>query len=275
MIDLQYKQDGHMTDNLQNFYQDHWIEVEPERMARYEEMFQWREFHEALIAPAQIGEGHIVADYGCGPGALSIELARRVGPSGKIIALDINREFLQRTRMFAEKEGLAELVDTQLMQDERIPVDDQSVDRVVCKNVLEYVPDPAMTIREFHRILKPGGIAHVSDSDWGCIVLEPLGERFRHIMSAAEVAFRTPLIGRSLYGLFRNAGFRDIQVQIIANPDTVGGMRPVLNNMVSYARTSGQVEEAELTSFIKDVDRAVEAHTYLALLPQFLVTGTA
>ena len=33
---------------------DHWIEVEPERMERYEAMFQWREFHEALIAPAEI-----------------------------------------------------------------------------------------------------------------------------------------------------------------------------------------------------------------------------
>ena len=47
------------------------------------------------------------------------------------------------------------------------------------------------------------------------IVLEPLGERFIRIMSAANVAFRTPLIGRSLCGLFRQAGFRDIRVQLL------------------------------------------------------------
>ena len=262
-----------MTDSLDNFYQDHWVEVEPERMERYTEMFQWREFHEALIAPAEIKAGLIVADYGCGPGGLAIELARRVGKSGKVIALDINQEFLARTRSLAQEAGVG--VDARLMEDDRIPVDDQAVDRVVCKNVLEYVPDPQLTIHEFHRILKPGGIAHVTDSDWGTIVLEPLGERFSRIMSAANVAFRTPLIGRSLYGFFREAGFQDIHIQIIANADTAGGMRPVLHNMVTYARTSGQIEEAELASFIEDVDRAIEEQTYLALLPQFLVTGRA
>ena len=160
------------------------------------------------------------------------------------------------------------------MEGERIPVDDAAVDRVVCKNVLEYVPDPAATIREFHRIVKPGGIVHVSDSDWGGVVLEPLGERFTHLMSGASVAFRTPLIARRLYGLFRETGFRDIRVQILANPDTTGGLRSVVYNMASYARTSGRIDEAEIAAFLRDVDRAIEAQTFFALLPQFLVTAT-
>jgi len=261
--------------SLETYYRDHWIEVEAERMARYEVMFQWRDGHEILIAPAEIGPGQVVVDYGCGPGGLAIELARRVGAHGRVIGLDINPEFLARTRALAQDQGLTDRVETIAIEGVTLPLAARTVDRVLCKNVLEYVPDPQTTITEFHRILRPGGIAHVSDSDWGAVVFEPARERFARIMAAAGVAFRTPLIGRSLYGMFRRAGFRDIRVKVLANADTTGALSSVLRNMASYARTSGQIDAAEIDAFIDDVDRALESQTYLAVLPQFLVTGRA
>jgi ubiquinone/menaquinone biosynthesis C-methylase UbiE len=264
-----------MADNLGHYYQDHWAEVDSERMARYEAMFQWRDGHEALIAPAEVAPGQVVVDYGCGPGALSVELARRVGEMGQIIALDINQDFLAKSQTLAQNNGLGTRIETRVVEGEDIPVDDQSVDRVLCKNVLEYVPDPETTIREFHRILKPGGIAHVSDSDWGAVVLEPLGDRFTELMAAASIAFRTPLIGRKLYGIFRKVGFKNIRVQVLTTADTVGGLRPVLHNMASYARVSDRLSEEKIASFLEDTDRAIEDETYLALLPQFLVTAEA
>jgi ubiquinone/menaquinone biosynthesis C-methylase UbiE len=96
--------------DAETYYQDHWLEIEAERLEAYEEMFQWRDALEPLIAPAELAQGHTVVDYGCGPGHLSMELARRVGPSGQIWSLDINREFLQRTRDRADAEGIADRV---------------------------------------------------------------------------------------------------------------------------------------------------------------------
>ena len=261
-----------MTD-LETYYRDHWIEVEPERMERYEAMFEWRDGQSVLIAPADIDAGQTVADYGCGPGGLAVELARRVGDTGKVIGLDINPEFLTRTHARAERDGVGDRIETRLVEGNTLPLEDDSVDRVVCKNVLEYVPDPQATINEFRRIVRPGGIAHVSDSDWGAVVFEPAREQFARIMSAAAVAFRTPLIGRSLYGMFRQAGFDVVQVQVLAAADISGGLQSVLRNMSGYALTSGKIDQAEADAFLAEVDSALENDTYFAVLPQFLVTG--
>ena len=260
-----------------NFYQSHWVDVEPERRARYEEMFQWRDSSEPLIASANVAEGQTVVDYGCGPGGLAIELARRVGAAGRVYGVDLNAGFLETTRARAAEAGVLDQLETRLMEGESIPIDGGAADRVICKNVMEYVPDPGQTLTEFHRVLKPGGIAHVIDSDWGVFMYESGNrqdaEDFAEVMRGAQIAFRTPHIGRRLYGLFRSAGFDDISVRVLAGADIKGNMRSVLTNMATYARQSGDVPEELLERFAAGMDAAVEAQTFFALLPQFLVTG--
>ena len=266
-----------MADSSETFYQSHWIDVEPERRARYEAMFQWRDSTEPLIAPAEVAAGQTVVDYGCGPGGLAIELARRVGTDGKAIGVDLNEGFLETTRARAEEAGVAAQLETRLTDGYAIPLDNDQADRVISKNVLEYVPDPAKTLAEFHRVVKPGGIAHVIDSDWGAFMYdsgEAAGaEDFDEVMRGAQIAFRTPLIGRRLFGLFRSTGFDDVKVRVLASPDTQGGMESVLTNMASYARQSGSVSEATLTRFAAGIDAAIEAKTFFCMLPQFVVTG--
>jgi SAM-dependent methyltransferase len=90
-----------MTDS--GLFMAHWVDIDPERMERYETMYQWSEAAEAFYAPAGIGEGQVVADFGCGPGHAAIEFARRVEPSGHVHALDINAEFIARTHARARK----------------------------------------------------------------------------------------------------------------------------------------------------------------------------
>ncbi len=262
--------------NEETYYKDHWVEIEPERIEAYEQMFEWRPQSAPLLEPAALAPGQTVIDYGCGPGGLSVELARRVAPNGRVHGVDLNKLFLERARARAKRDGVEAGIDWHHTDGDRIPLDARLADRLVCKNVMEYVPDVAATLAEFRRVLKPGGLAHVIDSDWGLLVVEPLGaERIAELFEAAKPAYKTPHIGRKLWGAMRAAGFSDVKVKILASADTKGLMAPIVFNMLGYARDSGRLSQATRDALVADLKKSLADGTFLLILPQFLVTGTA
>ncbi|HTO52857.1 MAG TPA: methyltransferase domain-containing protein [Myxococcota bacterium] len=262
--------------NDATYYRDHWLEIAPERLEAYEQLFEWRPQNAPLLEPAQLAPGQTVVDYGCGPGGLAVELARRVAPNGRVVGVDLNAEFLQRAAARAKRDGVESLVSWQRCDGDKLPLESGFADRVVCKNVLEYVPDVGATLSEFRRVLRPGGLAHAIDSDWGLFAVEPLGaERMAELFAAAAPAYRTPYIGRKLYGAMRAAGFRDVRVQILASADTKGRMAPIVFNMLGYARESGRMGARQLDAIAAELKRAIADGTFVLILPQFLVTGSA
>jgi len=258
----------------ETYYRDHWERIEPELVPMYEEFFRWQPNMEALIKGANVIPGVHVIDYGCGPGFLTLELAKRVGATGRVTGCDLNAAFLAGARTRADQEGVADRVDWYHTTDDRIPVPDASVDRVICKNVLEYVPDLAAVVAEFRRVLKPGGLAHVIDSDWSALILEPIGpERLARLLAAARPAYRDPMAGRHLYGAMRAAGFSDVTVEIFARPDTRGRLLAVAMTLVMYAKQFGRMPADEADAIMADCQAAIDNATYLLFLPQFLVTA--
>src|SRR5262249_20382670 len=87
-----------------------WVNIDQERLDRYERMFQLNPASSALYEPADIRVGHIVADFGCGPGHSAIEIAKWVGPSGHVHALDINSDFVSQSRKNANAAGVGDRV---------------------------------------------------------------------------------------------------------------------------------------------------------------------
>ncbi|MDH3474633.1 MAG: methyltransferase domain-containing protein [Rhodospirillales bacterium] len=254
----------------------HWIEIDPERMARYETMYEWTEAAEAFYAPAEIRESHAVADFGCGPGHAALEFARRVGPSGHVHALDINAEFIARARARAEAAGLAGRITTHLLTETRLPLTDAALDRVVTRNTLVYVQDPAAAFAEFRRVLKPGGIAHAIESDWSLTVVEPLpSAEWAAIIRAASWAWRTPEMGRRLHGAARRGGFQEIAVRVLTKPDTEGRLLGMIRTVAGYARESGTLDPARIDAALAAVEQGLAEGRYLAVAPQFLVTARA
>lgn len=259
----------------ETYYKDHWVEIEPDRLDRYEDQFTWGERGNRLIEPADIEPGHEVADYGCGPGFLSLELAKRVGEDGHVHAFDINADFVARTRAKLAENGFDRRATVTHLQEDMLPLEDDCLDRLVIKNVMVYVDDPLASFQEFRRVVKPGGKVHAIDSDFYMTAFDPVSPAdWRTVFDSAVHAFRTPEIGRKMYGLARQAGFSEVAVQVIAVPETTGRMFNFIQNMAGYAREGGQHDEATVQRVLDNAGEAVEKGTFFSLNPQFLVTAT-
>ena len=259
---------------IESYYRDHWIDIDEERLAAYQQLFQWHPSMEPLLAGAEIGAGHIIVDYGCGPGGLTLELARRTGPAGHVHGVDLNETFVAQAQEALGKAGFTETTTIHHIANDHIPLEDAAADRLVCKNVLEYVTDYAAVIAEFYRVIKPGGIAQLIDSDWGMIAVEPLGQsQLQELLSFAQCAYNTPTIGRVLYSEMKKAGFSEVRVKVMASADTKGRMLPVLNNFINYAKVGG-METGRADQLLEEIKASVNAGTFMMVLPQFIVTAT-
>jgi SAM-dependent methyltransferase len=258
------------------YYKQHWVEIDPERHAAYDQILAYHPALEPLLRPLDLKPGLRVLDLGSGPGHTTLELARRVGTTGLVVGADINAEFVERASARARKQKLA----AEFVQSAFPPLKFAagSFDRVWCKNVLEYVDSAADTVAEMARVAARGGVVVAVDSDWEMIALE-IGADARELSdrvlaASKSIALNEPRIGRQLYGHFRAAGLDEVKVEVFAGADTVGRSLPMLKaSFARYAIDSGKISAAEVQRWLAAVDAAVAEKRFLFVLPQFVVRG--
>lgn len=141
---------------------------------------------EEIVKSISLDEGMHLADFGAGSGAYVFAAAKRVGKSGRVYAIDLNKELLQKVKRESIQGGNSNIEiiwgDVEVSKGSKLA--GGAVDRVILSNILFQVEDKEGVVKETARILKPNGMALVVDwsGSYG-----GLGPKESQVITAREV----------------------------------------------------------------------------------------
>ncbi|HEX4218534.1 MAG TPA: methyltransferase domain-containing protein, partial [Acidimicrobiales bacterium] len=115
--------------------------------------------------------GTALLDVGCGPGTITIDLAKRVAP-GPVVGIDASAPVLEKAARRAEEEACTN-VTFRVGDVTHLELEDGSFDVVHAHQVLQHLPDPVAALREMRRVCRPGGIVAARDADYAAMTWFP------------------------------------------------------------------------------------------------------
>ena len=153
--------------------------------------------------------GMRLLDCGCGPGTITLGLAEAVAP-GEVVGIDVQPRMVEQASTLAAERGLTN-VRFELANLYELPFPDASFDAVFCNQVFQYLREPVQALREWRRLLRPGGVAGVQATDSGSVLRAPSAPLLEQLQELSRRALRhhggNPFIGRGLRQLLLDAGF--------------------------------------------------------------------
>ncbi len=218
----------------------------------------------ALLDHAGLGPGGRALELGCGP-AGSIELlAKRVGPSGTVTAVDVDPAHVSLARRFVADRGLhnVEVVES----DARATgLPSGSFDLVHARLLLVNIPCPEQVVVEMVRVVKPGGWVVTDEADAGTSVCYPPHDAWDRLRAILHEAYRCDgadlLVGRKLTAMLRGAGLVEVGADARADVYPEGHpRRPILADLVRSMREKVVDRGIVAADELADLDLAVREH---------------
>jgi len=172
-------------------------------------------------AIASLRAGEVVLDLGSGGGFDVFIAGRKVGPTGRVIGVDMTPEMISKARRNVEsyrRQGGLDNVEFRLGEIEHLPVADASVDVVISNCVINLSPNKPQVWREIARVLKPVGRVAVSD----LALLQPLPAAVRDMVEALVGCVAGAVLVEETERMIRGAGL--VGVQLKPKPGYVDAM---------------------------------------------------
>jgi len=176
---------------------------------------------------AGFGQGDLLLDVGCGPGYVSFELARLVGSSGQVIAVDMSQRFINHLREQIQVRRVSN-IKTMIGDVGQLDIAERSVDGAYARWVLCFVEHAEAVVAAVARALRPGKAFVVQDYfNYEAAVIAPKDEIFDHVFKVVAQSFRmrqgNPDVGSYVPAMMERCGLevREINsLSRIARPGT-------------------------------------------------------
>jgi ubiquinone/menaquinone biosynthesis C-methylase UbiE len=234
----------------------------------------------ALLRRVGLRPGMRCLDVGCGGGAVTLKLARWVGPDGQAVGVDLDERCLDLARQEAARIGLPATFRREGVHDLR---EEAAYDLVYSRFLLTHIPEPGRAVERLAGAARPGGLVVVEDIEFAAHFCYPACPAFdRYVSLYRQVVLRRggdPDIGPRLVGLLMEGGLRQVGVAVVQPTYRRGPGKCIAQVTMEHIReavvTAGLASEAEVDAVIADLDRFARSPRTILSLPRiFQVWGS-
>jgi ubiquinone/menaquinone biosynthesis C-methylase UbiE len=221
-------------------------------------------------------EGMQVLEVGCGTGEDAVGIARRVGASGRVVAVDRNPTMVAEGLKRARSAGVR--VDFRLGDAGALEFPDGSFDASRSDRVFQHLADPVRALAEMVRVTRSGGRVLISEPDWEGLIIDSADRSLtrRIVNYTCDHGVPHGWIGRQLWGMFHRAGLMEIVVHsgmlILRDLETANQIWG-LERHARQAQEAGVVTAEEVDTWLRELREAERHGIFFSAAVGFVVCG--
>ena len=251
-----------------------------------EDFLKRHPIRDKVLDNAQVAEGDVLLDVGCGSGLIAFGALDRMGERGSVIFSDISQALLDHCQSRAQELGVVERCRfVQASADDLGTIEDATVDVVTTRSVLIYVKAKQQAFQEFYRVLKPGGRLSIFEpinrfghpepeqtfASYDVTPVLDIVSKLRAVFERLQPRASDPMLDfdeRDLLSLAEQAGFGEIHLELRAD---ITPRQP--RSWEVFARTPWNPRVPSLEEAIEEALTPTEAELFQAYLRPLVETG--
>ncbi len=232
-----------------------------------------------LLRRVGLKAGMRCLDAGCGIGAITLELARRVGPAGQAVGIDLDHGYLELARQEASRQNLPAVFRAEGVTDLR---EEAAYDLVFSRFLLTHLPDPAQALAGLVRAVRPGGVVVIEDVQFTghfCYPACPAFDRYVNVyQEVVQKKGGDANIGPRLPGLLLDAGLEQVRFDVVQPSFRRGPGKQMIPLTMEHIReavvTAGLASDAAVAALVAELDEFARNPRTIVSMPRiFQVWG--